>query len=114
ATGQGYPLDTLLKMVDAVPAIRAIKDWAGNVPQHETASPRRGAAAAGKIVARRNRAHSFGTPGGGLPRCGGKPRRSITSLACAAPFWKESAGQQDDCHARRDATRPPDHLGPCA
>jgi 4-hydroxy-tetrahydrodipicolinate synthase len=35
ATGQGYPLDTLLKMVDAVPAIRAIKDWAGNVPQHE-------------------------------------------------------------------------------
>jgi 4-hydroxy-tetrahydrodipicolinate synthase len=35
ATGQGYPIDTLLKMVDAVPAIRAIKDWAGNVPQHE-------------------------------------------------------------------------------
>ena len=35
ATGQGYPLDTLLKMVEAVPAIRAIKDWAGNVPQHE-------------------------------------------------------------------------------
>ena len=34
-TGQGYPLDTLLKMVEAVPAIRAIKDWAGNVPQHE-------------------------------------------------------------------------------
>jgi 4-hydroxy-tetrahydrodipicolinate synthase len=35
ATGQGYPLDTLLKMIEAVPAIRAIKDWAGNVPQHE-------------------------------------------------------------------------------
>jgi len=35
ASGQGYPLDTLLKMVEAVPAIRAIKDWAGNVPQHE-------------------------------------------------------------------------------
>jgi 4-hydroxy-tetrahydrodipicolinate synthase len=35
ATGQGYPIDTLLKMVDAVPTIRAIKDWAGNVPQHE-------------------------------------------------------------------------------
>ena len=35
ATGQDYPLDTLLKMVEAVPAIRAIKDWAGNVPQHE-------------------------------------------------------------------------------
>ena len=31
----GYPLDTLLKMVEAVPAIRAIKDWAGYVPQHE-------------------------------------------------------------------------------
>jgi 4-hydroxy-tetrahydrodipicolinate synthase len=35
ATGQGYPRDTLLRMVDAVPSIRAIKDWAGNVPQHE-------------------------------------------------------------------------------
>ncbi|HTP91850.1 MAG TPA: dihydrodipicolinate synthase family protein [Xanthobacteraceae bacterium] len=35
ATGQGYPRDTLLKMVEAVPTIRAIKDWAGNVPQHE-------------------------------------------------------------------------------
>ena len=35
ATGQGYPRDTLLKMVDEVPSIRAIKDWAGNVSQHE-------------------------------------------------------------------------------
>jgi 4-hydroxy-tetrahydrodipicolinate synthase len=35
ATGQGYPRDTLLKMVEQIPAIRAIKDWAGNVPQHE-------------------------------------------------------------------------------
>jgi 4-hydroxy-tetrahydrodipicolinate synthase len=35
ATGQGYPRDTLLKMIDAVPSIRAIKDWAGNVAQHE-------------------------------------------------------------------------------
>ena len=35
ATGQGYPRDTLLKMVEQVPAIRAIKDWSGNVPQHE-------------------------------------------------------------------------------
>ena len=35
ATGQGYPRDTLLKMVDEVRSIRAIKDWAGNVPQHE-------------------------------------------------------------------------------
>ena len=35
ATGQGYPRDTLLKRVEAVPTIRAIKDWAGNVSQHE-------------------------------------------------------------------------------
>src|SRR5579885_3016797 len=36
ATGQGYPRDTLLKMCDEVPSIRAIKDWAGNVQHHET------------------------------------------------------------------------------
>jgi 4-hydroxy-tetrahydrodipicolinate synthase len=35
ATGQGYPRDTLLQMVEQVPSIRAIKDWAGSVPQHE-------------------------------------------------------------------------------
>jgi 4-hydroxy-tetrahydrodipicolinate synthase len=35
ATGQGYPRDSLLKMVEQIPNIRAIKDWAGNVPQHE-------------------------------------------------------------------------------
>src|SRR5437762_6959229 len=35
ATGQGYPEDTLLKMCEQVPNIRAIKDWAGSVPQHE-------------------------------------------------------------------------------
>ena len=35
ATGQGYPRDTLLAMIEAVPTIRAIKDWAGNVQQHE-------------------------------------------------------------------------------
>jgi 4-hydroxy-tetrahydrodipicolinate synthase len=35
ATGQGYPRDTLLRLCDAVPAIRAIKDWSNNVPQHE-------------------------------------------------------------------------------
>jgi 4-hydroxy-tetrahydrodipicolinate synthase len=35
ATGQGYPRDTLMKMVEEVPTIRAIKDWAGNVAQHE-------------------------------------------------------------------------------
>jgi 4-hydroxy-tetrahydrodipicolinate synthase len=36
ATGQGYPLETLLNLCEQVPTIRAIKDWAGNVPQHET------------------------------------------------------------------------------
>jgi 4-hydroxy-tetrahydrodipicolinate synthase len=35
ATGQGYPKDTLLKLVEAVPTVRAIKDWIGNVPHHE-------------------------------------------------------------------------------
>src|SRR5438552_14211494 len=35
ATGQGYPRDTLLKLVEQVPSVRAIKDWAGNIPQHE-------------------------------------------------------------------------------
>jgi 4-hydroxy-tetrahydrodipicolinate synthase len=35
ATGQGYPRDTLIRMVEEVPTIRAIKDWAGNVPEHE-------------------------------------------------------------------------------
>ena len=35
ATGQGYPRDTLMKMVEEVPTLRAIKDWAGNVAQHE-------------------------------------------------------------------------------
>jgi 4-hydroxy-tetrahydrodipicolinate synthase len=35
ATGQGYPKDTLLKMCEQVPSIRAIKDWIGNVPHHE-------------------------------------------------------------------------------
>jgi len=35
ATGQGYPRDTLLTLAEQVPTIRAIKDWSGNVPQHE-------------------------------------------------------------------------------
>ena len=35
ATGQGYPRETLLKLLEEVPTIRAIKDWSGNVPQHE-------------------------------------------------------------------------------
>src|SRR5882672_11265946 len=35
ATGQGYPQETLLRMCEEVPTIRAIKDWIGNVPHHE-------------------------------------------------------------------------------
>jgi 4-hydroxy-tetrahydrodipicolinate synthase len=35
AGGQGYPRDTLNALLDAVPSIRAIKDWCNNVPQHE-------------------------------------------------------------------------------
>jgi 4-hydroxy-tetrahydrodipicolinate synthase len=35
AGGQGYPRDTLLRLVEDIPTLRAIKDWAGNVPQHE-------------------------------------------------------------------------------
>ena len=29
ATGQGYPNETLLRMIEEIPTIRAIKDWAG-------------------------------------------------------------------------------------
>ena len=35
ASGLGYPVDTVLKLVDAVPSVRAIKDWCNNVMQHE-------------------------------------------------------------------------------
>jgi 4-hydroxy-tetrahydrodipicolinate synthase len=35
ASGLGYPVDTLLKLMDAVPSVRAIKDWCNNVMQHE-------------------------------------------------------------------------------
>jgi 4-hydroxy-tetrahydrodipicolinate synthase len=35
ATGQGYPRDTLLRIADEVPTVRAIKDWCANVQQHE-------------------------------------------------------------------------------
>ena len=35
AGGQGYPLDTLLKIIDAVPSVRAIKDWSANPQLHE-------------------------------------------------------------------------------
>ena len=33
--GQGYPLDTLLKIVEAVPQVRAIKDWCASPQLHE-------------------------------------------------------------------------------
>ena len=35
ATGQGYPKETLLQLCEQIPAIRAIKDWIGDVPHHE-------------------------------------------------------------------------------
>jgi 4-hydroxy-tetrahydrodipicolinate synthase len=35
ASGLGYPVDTLMRLVDAVPSVRAIKDWCNNVLQHE-------------------------------------------------------------------------------
>ena len=35
ASGQGYPKDTLLRLCEEIPSIRAIKDWIGNVPHHE-------------------------------------------------------------------------------
>ncbi len=35
ATGQGYRQETLLRLCDEIPTLRAIKDWSNNVPQHE-------------------------------------------------------------------------------
>ena len=35
ATGQGYPNETILKMIEEVPNLKAIKDWAGTPQQHE-------------------------------------------------------------------------------
>jgi 4-hydroxy-tetrahydrodipicolinate synthase len=35
AGGQGYPLDTLVKMAEQVPSFRAIKDWCSNPVLHE-------------------------------------------------------------------------------
>ena len=35
AGGQGYPLATLTKIMDAVPSVRAIKDWCANPQLHE-------------------------------------------------------------------------------
>jgi 4-hydroxy-tetrahydrodipicolinate synthase len=35
ASGLGYPVDTLMRLVDEVPSVRAIKDWCNNAVQHE-------------------------------------------------------------------------------
>jgi len=35
AGGQGYPLGTLTRIMDAVPTVRAIKDWSANPQLHE-------------------------------------------------------------------------------
>jgi 4-hydroxy-tetrahydrodipicolinate synthase len=35
AGGQGYPLDTLLRIIEAVPSVRAIKDWCASPQLHE-------------------------------------------------------------------------------
>lgn len=34
-SGMGYPLDTLLRLVEEVPSVRAIKDWSNNPVLHE-------------------------------------------------------------------------------
>jgi 4-hydroxy-tetrahydrodipicolinate synthase len=34
-SGLGYPFDTLLSIFDAVPTVKAIKDWCGDPMQHE-------------------------------------------------------------------------------
>jgi len=35
STGLGYPLDTLLRLAEAIPSIRAIKDWCADPMLHE-------------------------------------------------------------------------------
>jgi 4-hydroxy-tetrahydrodipicolinate synthase len=35
ATGQGYPAETLSRLLDEIPTIRAVKDWTPGVAQHE-------------------------------------------------------------------------------
>ena len=35
ASGQGYPFDTLLRMIEEVPTIKAIKDWSNDAMLHE-------------------------------------------------------------------------------
>src|SRR5258708_19763996 len=39
AGGQGYPLATLSRILDAVPTVRAIKDWCSNPPLHQRHIP---------------------------------------------------------------------------
>ena len=34
ATGQGYPNETILRMIEDIPTLKAIKDWAGTPQQH--------------------------------------------------------------------------------
>jgi 4-hydroxy-tetrahydrodipicolinate synthase len=35
STGLGYPLDTLLRVIEAVPSVRAVKDWCADPLLHE-------------------------------------------------------------------------------
>src|SRR5205823_7272037 len=35
AGGQGYPIATLLEIIEAVPTVRAIKDWCANPQLHD-------------------------------------------------------------------------------
>lgn len=35
SSGLGYPLETLLRLCETFPTIRAIKDWSGDPPRHE-------------------------------------------------------------------------------
>ena len=35
ASGLGLPVDTLMRLIEEVPSIKAIKDWCNNVMQHE-------------------------------------------------------------------------------
>jgi len=86
ATGQGYPKDTLLKLCEEVPTIRAIKDWIGNVPHHEWAHPH-----AAKSTAAGERAHHA-------------PRLAFL-VAGARPQWLVVRLRQRDCRFAGTAFR---------